>query len=57
MIDYFKILSDSATANNINEDSLTAFADFSNKTEKILEELYILKDKYQHISFSLKFNG
>uniref|UniRef100_A0A832G617 Sensory/regulatory protein RpfC n=1 Tax=Ignavibacterium album TaxID=591197 RepID=A0A832G617_9BACT len=52
LIDYFKILSDAAIANNINEDTFTTFADFSNKSEKILEEISILKDKYQRISFS-----
>lgn len=52
LIDYFKILSDAAIANNITEDTFTTFADFSNKSEKILEEISILKDKYQHISFS-----
>jgi PAS domain S-box-containing protein len=52
LIDYFKILSDAAITNNINEDTFTTFADFSNKSEKILEEISILKDKYQRISFS-----
>lgn len=52
LIDYFKILSDAAIAKNITEDTFTTFADFSNKSEKILEEISILKDKYQHISFS-----
>lgn len=52
LIDYFKVLSDVAIANNITEDTYTTFTDFATKSEKILEEISILKDKYKHISFS-----
>jgi PAS domain S-box-containing protein len=50
LIEYFKILSDAAVQNKINEETFKTFADFSNKSEKILEEISILKEKYQHIS-------
>lgn len=53
LIDYFQILSKAAAENNITDETIKTFSEFFNKSEKILEEISILKDKYQHISFSL----
>ncbi len=53
LIDYFKILSTDAAENNITDETIKTFSDFFNKSEKILEEISILKEKYQHISFAL----
>ncbi|MFN3695646.1 MAG: response regulator, partial [Ignavibacterium sp.] len=50
LLEYFKILNEAAADNKINEETFKTFADFANKSEKILEEISILKDKYQHIS-------
>lgn len=49
LLEYFKILNEAAADNKINEETFKTFADFANKSEKILEEISILKDKYQHI--------
>lgn len=49
--DYFKILGEAASENKINDETFKTFSDFSIKSEKILEEISILKEKYQHISF------
>ncbi|WP_304129753.1 ATP-binding protein [Ignavibacterium album] len=50
LMDYFKLLNQAATEKNITEETFKIFADFSNKTEKILEEISILKEKYQHLT-------
>jgi CheY-like chemotaxis protein/nitrogen-specific signal transduction histidine kinase len=50
LLDYFKLLNQAAVENKINEETFNTFADFSVKTEKILEEILILKEKYQHIN-------
>lgn len=52
LLDYFKIMNEASAENKITEETFKTFADFSNKTEKILEEISILKDKYQHISLT-----
>ncbi|MCX8104900.1 MAG: ATP-binding protein [Ignavibacterium album] len=50
LLDYFKLLNQAAVENKISEETFNTFADFSVKTEKILEEILILKEKYQHIN-------
>ncbi len=45
LIEYFKILSDAAVQNKINEETFKTFADFSNKSEKILEEIFYSEKK------------
>ncbi len=52
LFDYFKILNQAASEMKITEETFKTFADFANKTEKILEEISILKEKYQHITLS-----
>lgn len=52
LLDYFNMLNQAAAQRKITEETFKTFTDFSNKTEKILEEILILKEKYQHITLS-----
>lgn len=51
-MNHIKILQDAAINNNIDDEVFKTFTDFSAKTETILEEISILKEKYNNITFS-----